>query len=85
MHMRADFCRQICVFPFSVFSPSKPDLGSQGFGDLLACIRDKNIPLQNIHFVVRNICTLNLLLYNALIRLLTNKFVPSFFSLTDLS
>ncbi|CAN6580585.1 unnamed protein product [Malus baccata var. baccata] len=30
---------------------AKKDLGSQGFGDLLACIRDKNIPLQNIHFV----------------------------------
>ncbi|XP_058086909.1 NAD-capped RNA hydrolase DXO1 isoform X2 [Magnolia sinica] len=29
----------------------KKDLGSQGFGDLLACIRNKNIPLQNIHFV----------------------------------
>jgi RAT1-interacting protein len=28
------------------------DLGSEGFGDLLACIRDKQIPLQNIHFVV---------------------------------
>lgn len=33
---------------------SKPELGSQGFGDLLSCIRDKKIPLQNIHFVVRN-------------------------------
>uniref|UniRef100_A0A2P2M313 Decapping nuclease n=1 Tax=Rhizophora mucronata TaxID=61149 RepID=A0A2P2M313_RHIMU len=32
----------------------KTELGSQGFGDLLACIRDKNIPLQNMHFVVRN-------------------------------
>ncbi|XVF52461.1 hypothetical protein PTKIN_Ptkin05aG0019900 [Pterospermum kingtungense] len=30
----------------------KKDLGSEGFGDLLACIRDKNIPLQNIHFVI---------------------------------
>ncbi|KAF5816312.1 putative RAI1-like family protein [Helianthus annuus] len=29
----------------------KKDLGSQGFGDLLACIRNKNIPLQNMHFV----------------------------------
>lgn len=28
------------------------DLGSQGFGDLLATIRNKNIPLQNMHFVV---------------------------------
>jgi hypothetical protein len=31
------------------------DLGSQGFGDLLACIRNSNLPLQNIHFVVK--CT----------------------------
>lgn len=29
----------------------KKDLGSQGFGDLLSCIRSKNIPLQNMHFV----------------------------------
>ncbi|XP_076925484.1 NAD-capped RNA hydrolase DXO1-like [Bidens hawaiensis] len=29
----------------------KKDLGSQGFGDLLSCIRNKNIPLQNMHFV----------------------------------
>lgn len=29
----------------------KRDLGSEGFGDLLACIRNTNIPLQNIHFV----------------------------------
>ncbi|KAK4761611.1 hypothetical protein SAY87_029495 [Trapa incisa] len=29
----------------------KKELGSEGFGDLLACIRDKNIPLQNMHFV----------------------------------
>ncbi|XP_030947043.1 decapping nuclease DXO homolog, chloroplastic-like isoform X2 [Quercus lobata] len=29
----------------------KKDLGSEGFGDLLGCIRDKNIPLQNMHFV----------------------------------
>ncbi|KAH7668625.1 RAT1-interacting protein [Dioscorea alata] len=29
----------------------KRELGSQGFGDLLACIRNKSIPLQNIHFV----------------------------------
>lgn len=28
------------------------DLGSQGFGDLLSTIRNKNIPLQNMHFVV---------------------------------
>ncbi|KAK3023216.1 hypothetical protein RJ639_043328 [Escallonia herrerae] len=31
----------------------KNDLGSQGFGDLLTSIRNKNIPLQNMHFVVR--------------------------------
>ncbi|PKU80357.1 Decapping nuclease Dom3z like, chloroplastic [Dendrobium catenatum] len=30
----------------------KKDLGSEGFGDLLACIRHANIPLQNIHFVI---------------------------------
>ncbi|PWA57056.1 RAI1-like protein [Artemisia annua] len=30
----------------------KKDLGSQGFGDLLACIRSNNIPLQNMHFVI---------------------------------
>ncbi|CAN1247919.1 NAD-capped RNA hydrolase DXO1 [Linum perenne] len=35
---------------FDTFTEKK-DLGSQGFGDLLACIRDKNIPLQNMHFV----------------------------------
>uniref|UniRef100_A0ACD5U440 Uncharacterized protein n=2 Tax=Avena sativa TaxID=4498 RepID=A0ACD5U440_AVESA len=29
----------------------KRDLGSQGFGDLLACIRNSNLSLQNIHFV----------------------------------
>lgn len=32
---------------------SASDLGSQGFGDLLATIRSRNIPLQNMHFVVR--------------------------------
>ena len=32
---------------------SKPDLGFETFiGDLLGYIRDKNIPLQNMHFVV---------------------------------
>jgi hypothetical protein len=45
---QADLRRQLWFFFFF----SKPDLGSQGFGDLLACIRDKNIPLQNMHFVV---------------------------------
>ncbi|XP_024030656.1 decapping nuclease DXO homolog, chloroplastic isoform X2 [Morus notabilis] len=45
----------------------KKELGSQGFGDLLACIRDKNIPLQNIHFVTfRN--NLNKILATAYIR-----------------
>ncbi|XP_052171046.1 NAD-capped RNA hydrolase DXO1 [Diospyros lotus] len=45
----------------------KKDLGSQGFGDLLACIRNKNIPLQNIHFVTyRN--NLNKILATAYIR-----------------
>ncbi|XP_010053552.2 NAD-capped RNA hydrolase DXO1 [Eucalyptus grandis] len=45
----------------------KKDLGSEGFGDLLACVRDKNIPLQNIHFVTfRN--NLNKILATAYIR-----------------
>ncbi|KAJ4849325.1 hypothetical protein Tsubulata_019133 [Turnera subulata] len=45
----------------------KKELGSQGFGDLLACIRDKNIPLQNMHFVTfRN--NLNKILATAYIR-----------------
>ncbi|KAA8522122.1 hypothetical protein F0562_012564 [Nyssa sinensis] len=45
----------------------KKDLGSQGFGDLLACIRNKNIPLQNIHFVTfRN--NLNKIMATAYIR-----------------
>ncbi|KOM44865.1 hypothetical protein LR48_Vigan06g017100, partial [Vigna angularis] len=43
------------------------DMGSEGFGDLLACIRDKNIPLQDIHFVTfRN--NLNKILATAYIR-----------------
>nr|XP_043630974.1 NAD-capped RNA hydrolase DXO1 [Erigeron canadensis] len=29
----------------------KKDLGAQGFGDLLSCIRNKRIPLENMHFV----------------------------------
>ncbi|KAL2348217.1 hypothetical protein Fmac_002217 [Flemingia macrophylla] len=46
---------------------NEADLGSEGFGDLLACIRDKNIPLQNIHFVTfRN--NLNKILATAYIR-----------------
>ncbi|XP_057477188.1 NAD-capped RNA hydrolase DXO1-like isoform X1 [Actinidia eriantha] len=45
----------------------KKDLGSEGFGDLLGCVRDKNIPLQNIHFVTyRN--NLNKILATAYIR-----------------
>ncbi|KAF8412484.1 hypothetical protein HHK36_000449 [Tetracentron sinense] len=45
----------------------KKDLGCQGFGDLLTCIRNKNIPLQNIHFVTyRN--NLNKILATAYIR-----------------
>ncbi|XP_021892857.1 decapping nuclease DXO homolog, chloroplastic-like [Carica papaya] len=45
----------------------KKELGSQGFGDLLACIRAKNLPLQNIHFVTfRN--NLNKILATAYIR-----------------
>ncbi|QCD91498.1 decapping nuclease DXO homolog, chloroplastic-like [Vigna unguiculata] len=51
---------------YDTFIPKK-DLGSEGFGDLLACIRDKNIPLQNIHFVTfRN--NLNKILATAYIR-----------------
>ncbi|KAL5551282.1 hypothetical protein UlMin_001458 [Ulmus minor] len=51
---------------FDTFTEKK-DLGSQGFGDLLDCIRDKNIPLQNIHFVTyRN--NLNKILATAYIR-----------------
>ncbi|XP_027360248.1 decapping nuclease DXO homolog, chloroplastic isoform X1 [Abrus precatorius] len=51
---------------YDTFTPKK-DLGSEGFGDLLACIRDKNIPLQNIHFVTfRN--NLNKILATAYIR-----------------
>ncbi|KAG8663149.1 NAD-capped RNA hydrolase DXO1 isoform X1 [Manihot esculenta] len=45
----------------------KKDLGSEGFGDLLGCIRDKNIMLQNMHFVTfRN--NLNKILATAYIR-----------------
>ena len=36
------------------------DLGSQGFGDLLACIRNSNLPLQNIHFVVKSLLQINI-------------------------
>ncbi|CAN1731951.1 NAD-capped RNA hydrolase DXO1 [Linum perenne] len=51
---------------FDTFTEKK-DLGSQGFGDLLACIRDKNIPLQNMHFVTfRN--NLNKIMQTAYIR-----------------
>ncbi|KAK9698867.1 hypothetical protein RND81_08G137200 [Saponaria officinalis] len=45
----------------------KKDLGSQGFGDMLACIRNKRIPLQNMHFVTyRN--NLNKIMATAYIR-----------------
>ncbi|CAI0374267.1 unnamed protein product [Linum tenue] len=45
----------------------KKDLGSEGFGDLLGCIREKNIPLQNMHFVTfRN--NLNKIMQTAYIR-----------------
>ncbi|KAJ7952603.1 Decapping nuclease DXO-like chloroplastic [Quillaja saponaria] len=45
----------------------KKELGSEGFVDLLTCIRNKNIPLQNIHFVTfRN--NLNKILATAYIR-----------------
>ncbi|QCD91497.1 RAT1-interacting protein [Vigna unguiculata] len=43
------------------------DFGSDSFGDFLACIRDKTVPLQNIHFVTfRN--NLNKILATAYIR-----------------
>ncbi|CAM8906554.1 unnamed protein product [Rhodiola kirilowii] len=35
---------------FDTFTEKK-DLGSEGFGDLLAAIRNKRIPLENMHFV----------------------------------
>ncbi|XP_047338952.1 NAD-capped RNA hydrolase DXO1-like [Impatiens glandulifera] len=45
----------------------KKDLGSQGFGNLLAAIRNKNISLQNMHFVTfRN--NLNKIMATAYIR-----------------
>ncbi|XP_060207467.1 NAD-capped RNA hydrolase DXO1 isoform X1 [Lycium barbarum] len=45
----------------------KKDLGSQGFGDLLASIRNKNIPLDRMHFVTyRN--NLNKIMATAYIR-----------------
>ncbi|KAL8088942.1 hypothetical protein AgCh_038639 [Apium graveolens] len=36
---------------FDTFTEKK-DLGSQGFGALLACIRHKNVPLEDMHFVI---------------------------------
>ncbi|KAF6135388.1 hypothetical protein GIB67_027262 [Kingdonia uniflora] len=58
--MGADLCIQLYGF-------SETDLGSEGFGDLLACVRDKKIPLQNIHFVTyRN--NLNKILATAYLR-----------------
>ncbi|KAJ8444306.1 hypothetical protein Cgig2_019864 [Carnegiea gigantea] len=51
---------------FDTFTEKK-DLASEGFGDLLTCIRNKRIPLQNIHFVTyRN--NLNKILATAYIR-----------------
>ncbi|ONK59159.1 uncharacterized protein A4U43_C08F3590 [Asparagus officinalis] len=45
----------------------KRDMGDEGFGHLLGCIRNTNIPLQNIHFVTfRN--NLNKILATAYIR-----------------
>ncbi|CAA7406745.1 unnamed protein product [Spirodela intermedia] len=45
----------------------KREFNSEGFGDLLSCIRNKKIPLQNIHFVTfRN--NLNKILATAYIR-----------------
>ncbi|XP_074356009.1 LOW QUALITY PROTEIN: NAD-capped RNA hydrolase DXO1-like [Apium graveolens] len=51
---------------FDTFTEKK-DLGSQGFGALLACIRHKNVPLEDMHFVTyRN--NLNKILATAYIR-----------------
>ncbi|KAH9298573.1 hypothetical protein KI387_030255, partial [Taxus chinensis] len=36
---------------FETFVDKREDLECHGFGDLLDCIRNKNIPLNNIHFV----------------------------------
>ncbi|XP_057842937.2 NAD-capped RNA hydrolase DXO1 isoform X1 [Cryptomeria japonica] len=36
---------------FETFVEKREDLECHGFGDLLACIRNANIPLTNIHFV----------------------------------
>ncbi|KAF3336896.1 decapping nuclease DXO [Carex littledalei] len=45
----------------------KRDLGSEGFGDLLACVRNSTVPLNNIHFVTyRN--NLNKIMATAYIR-----------------
>lgn len=44
----------LLVILFLLLLIPKTDLGSEGYGDLLACIRDKKIHLQNIHFVVGN-------------------------------
>ncbi|XWS62065.1 hypothetical protein CRYUN_Cryun07bG0178900 [Craigia yunnanensis] len=45
----------------------KKELGSEGFGDILTCRRDRNILLQNIHFVTfRN--NLNKILASAYVR-----------------
>ncbi|CAM0955700.1 unnamed protein product [Alopecurus aequalis] len=67
------FKRNICDYVgedlnkgFETFT-EKRDLGSQGFGDLLSCIRNSNLPLQNIHFVTyRN--NLNKILATAYLR-----------------
>ncbi|KAK1669382.1 hypothetical protein QYE76_057541 [Lolium multiflorum] len=67
------FKRNICDYVgedlnrgFESFT-EKRDLGSQGFGDLLACIRNSNLPLRNIHFVTyRN--NLNKILATAYIK-----------------
>eukprot|EP01018_Ginkgo_biloba_P004961 Gb_17946 [translate_table: standard] len=36
---------------FETYVEKREDLECHGFGDLLACIRNKNVPLNNIHFV----------------------------------
>eukprot|EP00249_Psilotum_nudum_P018035 c26609_g1_i1 orf=458-1690(-) len=37
---------------FEMFVEKREDTESSGFGDLLSCLRDTNIPLSNIHFVI---------------------------------
>uniref|UniRef100_A0A803L5Q2 Decapping nuclease n=1 Tax=Chenopodium quinoa TaxID=63459 RepID=A0A803L5Q2_CHEQI len=55
----------------------KKDLGSQGFGDLLACIRHKRIPLENMHFVTyrNNLNKLNVSLLPPIMQILATAYI----------